>query len=356
MKQTRRLLALVVLVVMVFTMAACGSSSSSSSSTSDTSDDSSSAAVETVTLHMGGGLTTSSPQYAVLEQFKADVEEASGGSIIISLDLSGALGTDAEVIEGVMNGSVDMMHMADISIGSVITELGYVNLPYLFPTRSDAEEIYLFGWMGEAYRETMEENGIHVLGNLLEGDFRWLTNSVRSVQTPDDLTNLKIRVVETPMYVTFFQEIGTNPVGMSVSEVASALQQGVIDGQDNGPLNTYFYGFYEFQDYLTKTNHAYAANMMCINAETFASLTAEQQEILETCADTATTAMYEANVSAIEGFCEEMAEAGTELLDTTDELSEFMKEAAIVVWNDESITSTYDQDVMARIKEELAVS
>ena len=93
-------------------------------------------------------------------------------SIEISLDLSGALGSDREIIEGVMSGAVEMMHMADVSINTVITELGYTSLPYLFPTREDAEEIYLYGWMGEAYKATMEENGMHVLGDLLEGDFR----------------------------------------------------------------------------------------------------------------------------------------------------------------------------------------
>ncbi|MGN0713032.1 MAG: TRAP transporter substrate-binding protein, partial [Anaerovoracaceae bacterium] len=302
------------------------------------------------------GLTQQSPQYAVLQQFKADVEEASGGSIQISLDLSGALGSDREIIEGVMSGAVEMMHMADVSINTVITELGYTSLPYLFPSREDAENTYLFGWMGEAYRATMEENGMHVLGNLLEGDFRWITNSKHAVQTPDDLKNLKIRVIESPMWISFFQGIGTNPVGMSVNEVAAALQQNVIDGQDNGPLNTYFYGFYEFQPYLTKTNHGYAANLLTINKEIFESLTAEQQQILEDCADTATTNMYKANVDAIDGFCEEMAAAGTELLDATDELSAFMKEAAVAVWNDESIVGTYDQEVMEKIYSELAVS
>ena len=345
MKQTKKLLALLLALIMVFSMAACGGDEGSEEGT----------AGETVTLHMGGGLTQQSPQYAVLEQFKADVEEASGGSIEISLDLSGALGSDREIIEGVMSGAVEMMHMADISIGSVITELGYVNLPYLFPDRETAEEIYLYGWMGEAYKATMEENGMHVLGDLLEGDFRWMTNSKHAIQTPDDLANLKIRVVESPMYIEFFQGIGTNPVGMSVSEVASALQQKVIDGQDNGPLNTYFYGFYEFQPYLTKTNHAYAANMLTINAEVFNSLTEEQQQILEEYGQIATEDMYTANVEAIDGFCEEMAEAGTELLETTDELSAFMKEVAVDVWNNEEITGTYDQDVMSRIKEELAV-
>jgi len=338
MKQTKKILAVLLTLALVFSMAACGSS-----------DDGGEA--EAVTLHMGGGLTQQSPQYAVLQQFKADVEEASGGSIEISLDLSGALGSDREIIEGVMSGAVEMMHMADVSINTVITELGYTSLPYLFPTREAAEDIYLFGWMGEMYRATMEENGMLVLGNLLEGDFRWITNSVNEVKSPDDLKNLKLRVIESPMWIAFFQGIGTNPVGMSVNEVASALQQNVIDGQDNGPLNTYFYGFYEFQPYQTKSNHGYAANMLTINKDVYDALTDEQKAIIDECADVATTNMYKANVDAIDGFCEEMTAAGSTIIDATDELSAFMKEAAQAVWENQDIVGTYDQEAMARINE-----
>ena len=347
MKKTKNLIALLMVFALAFACFSCGEKEDGSSGSSETE--------KTVTIHMGGGLTKQSPQYPVLEEFKKDVEEQSGGTIQISLDLSGALGSDREVIEGVMGGSIQMMHMADISIGSVITKLGYVNLPYLFPTREDAEKIYLYGWMGEAYKKTMEENGMKVLGQLLEGDFRWMTNSKHAIQTPADLKGLKIRVVETPMYVSFFQEIGTNPVGMSVSEVASALQQGVIDGQDNGPLNTYFYGFYEFQKYLTKTNHAYAANMLVINKALFESMSENQQKILTDCADKYTAKMYEAQLAAIDGFCDEMAEAGTELLDSTEELDSFLKDAAVKVWDDEEITGVYDQEVMKKIREELGV-
>jgi len=338
MKQTKKILAVLLTLALVFSMAACGSS-----------DDGGEA--EAVTLHMGGGLTQQSPQYAVLQQFKADVEEASGGSIEISLDLSGALGSDREIIEGVMSGAVEMMHMADVSINTVITELGYTSLPYLFPTREAAEDIYLFGWMGEMYRATMEENGMLVLGNLLEGDFRWITNSVNEVKAPEDLKNLKLRVIESPMWIAFFQGIGTNPVGMSVNEVASALQQNVIDGQDNGPLNTYFYGFYEFQPYQTKSNHGYAANMLTINKDVYDALTDEQKAIIDECADVATTNMYKANVDAIDGFCEEMTAAGSTIIDATDELSAFMKEAAQAVWENQDIVGTYDQEAMARINE-----
>ena len=110
---------------MIFALTACGSSDSG---------DGGDSGEKTVTLHMGGGLTSSSPQYDQWVAFADAVKERSNGTLNISLDLSGALGSDREVIEGVMNGSIEMMHMADGSIATVITETGYVALPFLLPS------------------------------------------------------------------------------------------------------------------------------------------------------------------------------------------------------------------------------
>ena len=162
MKTTKRIFALLLATVMIFALTACGSSDSG---------DGGDSGEKTVTLHMGGGgLTSSSPQYDQWVAFADAVKERSNGTLNISLDLSGALGSDREVIEGVMNGSIEMMHMADGSIATVITETGYVALPFLFPTREAAEEYYFNGELGRIYKEILAENNITVLGNLIEGD------------------------------------------------------------------------------------------------------------------------------------------------------------------------------------------
>ena len=175
MKTTKRIFALLLATVMIFALTACGSSDSG---------DGGDSGEKTVTLHMGGGLTSSSPQYDQWVAFADAVKERSNGTLNISLDLSGALGSDREVIEGVMNGSIEMMHMADGSIATVITETGYVALPFLFPTREAAEEYYFNGELGRIYKEILAENNITVLGNLIEGDPRWISNSIREITKP----------------------------------------------------------------------------------------------------------------------------------------------------------------------------
>ena len=351
----KKVMAFVLAAMMALSLAACGSgnagstSAAAGSSAAASSSAASSDMGQSVTLHMGGGLTQQSPQYESWQEFAKAVNEQSNGTINISLDLSGALGSDREIIEGVMNGSIEMMHMSDGSCATVITETGFVALPFLFPSRADAEKTYFNGELGTIYRDIMEKNNIVILGNLIEGDPRWISNSVREIQAPNDLKNLKIRVMDNPMWISYFTKLGCNPVAMSVSEVAAALQQGVIDGQDNGPLNTYFYGFYDFQKYMTKTNHGYAANYICINKDVFNSLSAKQQEILKSCADQYSAQAYQVQCSKVDSLCDEMEKAGMHIVDSTPELETFLKNAAAEIWADTSLTSKYNQDAMTYI-------
>lgn len=358
----KKLIALTLALATALTLAACGGGTSGGSGTTSGNTGGSSAGGSTsavdwgksVTLHMGGGLTSSSPQYASWQEFAEAVNERSEGTLTISLDLSGALGSDREVIEGVMNGSIEMMHMADGSVATVIDETGFVALPFLFPTREAAETNYFNGELGTIYREIMDRNGIQILGNIIEGDPRWISNSIREIQKPEDLSGLKIRVMDNPMWIAYFTKLGCNPVAMSVSEVAAALQQKVIDGQDNGPMNTYFYGFYDFQSYMTKTNHGYAANYISINKDVFDALSPAQQEVLTACADEFSAKAYEAQCAAVDSLCEEMEAAGMHIVESTPELESFLRAAAAEVWADDSITGIYNEDAMKFINENLA--
>lgn len=346
MKMTRKLIALLLATAMIFALAACGSK--------DDTAPNNDGEEKTVTLHVGGGQTSSSPQYASWMAFADAVKERSNGTVNISMDLSGALGSDREVIEGVMNGSIEMMLMADGSLATVITEAGYVALPFLFPTRETAEEHYFNGELGTIFSDILAKNNITLLGNLIEGDPRWISNSIREITKPEDLAGLKIRVMDNPMWISYFTKLGCNPVAMSVSEVAAALQQKVIDGQDNGPMNTYFYGFYEFQNYMTKTNHGYAANFICINTDVFNSLSENQQKILMECAEEYSAKAYASQIEKTEGIVQEMEDAGMHTIECTPELEDFLRAAAAEIWNDESLTSTYNADAMEYIRNNLA--
>ena len=100
---------------------------------------------------------------------------------------------------------------------------------------------------------------------------------------------------------------------------------------------------------MTKTNHGYAANYICINKDVFNSLSAKQQEILKSCADQYSAQAYQVQCSKVDSLCDEMEKAGMHIVDSTPELETFLKNAAAEIWADTSLTSKYNQDAMTYI-------
>ncbi|MDR2780286.1 MAG: TRAP transporter substrate-binding protein DctP, partial [Synergistaceae bacterium] len=114
-----------------------------------------------------------------------------------------------------------------------------------------------------------------------ERGFRNLTNNKRSVAKPEDMKDLKIRVMQNPIYIDSFTALGANAVPMAWTEALTALQQGTIDGQEN-PLNVIAaYNINESNKYLSITRHAYAPNIIAMSMKTWNKLTPEQQTIVQ---------------------------------------------------------------------------
>ncbi len=126
------------------------------------------------------------------------------------------------------------------------------------------------------YAERLEAKGITYLGSFHNG-FRQITNSKREVRTPEDVKRLKIRVPGSEVYMKFFKTLGADPVAMSWSEVFTAIQQGTIDGQENGICITDSAKMDEVQDYLTMWNYSYENDLFVANTEIWESLERKNQ-------------------------------------------------------------------------------
>lgn len=337
-------------VMMMSLLAGCGGSKPDSADANDAGD----GTAAPVELHLAGSIATTHPMWDVLQEFAAAVAEQSGGSIEIVLDLNGVMGSDREMTEALMNGSLAFAMISDMGMTGAIPEIGYLNLPYLFEDITQQEELYFYGWMGEMLEETLANYDIKLCGSVFACDFRGFTNSKHTVVNPEDMVGLKIRVPENQMYVKFFELLGTQPTAMAITELASALQQKVIDGQDNGPIVTTSYNFQEFNKYITKTNHAGTGMALVGSQQIWDTLSAEQQELLDKLFDEYTVKGNEATLDYIEEAYEIMEAAGCEISEPSDALKEAFKEAASQVWNDTSITEKFTPAAMERILKELA--
>ena len=162
---------------------------------------------------------------------------------------------------------------------AVIDEkLSIATIPWVFDNYSEARQVidesgYKF------YEERLAEKGITYLGSFHNG-FRQISNSKREVRTPKDVQGLKIRVPGSEVYMNFFKALGADPIAMSWSEVFTAIQQGTIDGQENGVSITDSAKMDEIQEYMTLWNYTYENDLFVANTEIWNSLEEKTRELL----------------------------------------------------------------------------
>lgn len=205
------------------------------------------------------------------------VEERSGGRIKVEHYPAGQLGADRDIQEGVQLGTIE----AGISSSPVALINDYFKLldaPYLFVSREHVTAV-LDGELGQKMAQPLEEVGIKHLG-YWENGFRQITNNVRPINKPEDLAGIKLRTPENPVRMTTFKTLGANPVPMSFKEVFGALQQGVIDGQENPLATIYQASLQEVQKYLSLTGHVYSPTHLLMNKDLFDSMPEDLQAIL----------------------------------------------------------------------------
>jgi len=297
--------------------------------------------------------STATPQHSysrVAPSMIAEVEKASGGQIKLTATFGGIHGSEREMSEALQLGNLKMGWVSDIGMGSVVSNIAYVNLPYLLPTYEMVDKYYFNGFLGEELQKRLLAKGIRLLG-WLENDYRDLTNSRRPITKSDDLKGLKIRVPEFPMLLSFFRKIGANPTPMAVTELLTGLQQSTIDGQDNGVILTYSFGFYQAQKYFTMTHHSYSGGGIVVSEKFWKTLTPEQQKILSAAARTAGDKQRAMNRGDVAGFKKKMEEAGIQFGELTPETRAAFKKAASEVWKENH--EKFGKELMDRIQKEL---
>jgi tripartite ATP-independent transporter DctP family solute receptor len=184
----------------------------------------------------------------------------------------------------------------------------------------------------------------------LELGVRNVTNNVRPVATPEDLEGVKLRTMKVPAHVATFETLGANPTPMNFGEVYSALQQGVIDGQENPLAIITSQRFYEVQKYLSTTAHVFAVYMPVISKPFFEGLSAEHQQLVRE--SMAAARSYQAELVAAEDTAqlEEIRAAGVEVLELTAQQRQAFAdktESVRLQYREEVGTEAYDAWVAA---------
>lgn len=344
-KQVKKLVALILVMAFAFAVVGCGGGDKQPAQDAEKDK----APAEVITLHWAA---TSSPEHSyatVSEDFIKAVKDKTDGTVIISPEFAGVHGGERQVTEAVMRGDMDLEMTSDVGLAALFPDLGFTQLPFLFKDYADVDARYLNGWMGEVIEKRLAERGIIVLG-WGENDYRALTNSKHPISGAKDLEGLKIRVPEIPMYIEFFKQLGALPTPMAVTELPTALQQKTIDGQDNGAILTWSYGYYQFQPYMTKLQHIYSGTVLIISEKTWNKLSADQQKVLAEEGAKYTNAQKERNRADVAEFYKNMEAKGTQIIEPGADLVARAQEIGKNIMNDPKNDELYGKDVMDRLK------
>ncbi len=234
------------------------------------------------TIRFAGNQPDGHPLTMLQYKFKELTEKYSNGQIEVKVYIANQLGGITEVNEAVRDGSLTMgMSSVTYIAGNYNKKFSITNLPYLVD-RSNISVLYslMDGAVGQKLSNELKTNNLKVVGYYQLG-FRNVTNRKRPVDSPDDLKGLKIRLQPNKVHIRSFEAFGANPVSMDWAEVYSAMQQGVIDGQENPIDIIYMNKFYEVQKFCTLTGHFFDIGAVFMNLDFYNSLPKKMQDVVQ---------------------------------------------------------------------------
>lgn len=233
---------------------------------------------QTITLKLAHMVSTSAHYHIGSLELSRLIQERTKGTVKIDIFPAGQLGKgERELVEGLQIGTIDLVVTSTGPIGGFVPQMLVVDLPFLFRDNSHVDKV-LDGPIGESLLNELLKAGIKGLA-FWENGFRNLTNNKRPINRPEDVKGLKIRTMENEVHMDAFRNLGADPTPMAWGEVYTALQQGVIDGQENpiGIIRTH--KIYEVNKHLALTGHVYSPALLLINEKKFKGFSPELQKI-----------------------------------------------------------------------------
>jgi tripartite ATP-independent transporter DctP family solute receptor len=231
-----------------------------------------------VEIKVGHVLNSDHAWHTNLEGFAEDVKEATEGRVVVKLYPGAQLGNEKDMIEGLMLKTIDAGLIGGGSFQSIDPKFGIEALPYAWKDHQAAYDA-MDGEIGDMLFNILESNGIKGL-SWWENGFRHITNNNGPVVVPKDMEGMKIRVTPDKMRLDTFNTLGASPMPINFGELYSALQQGVVDAQENPLAIIYSSAFYEVQDYLSLSGHIWGSALLCVNSSVWNSISEEDQAVV----------------------------------------------------------------------------
>lgn len=304
----------------------------------------------TLTTIEGAGLSS---EHTVAEVFKRIVEERTHGQILVKLYPDSQLGDEREQWQSMQEGILHMSTSSCEPLAGFVPEWMAFSIPYL----TDSEEVLLKvldGPVGQEMKQlVLQKIGVRILGWSFLG-YRNFTTAKKEIHSPADMKGLKIRVTQSPEKVKMVEALGAQAVPISWSELYTALQQGVVDGQENPFSMIEQAKLYEVQKYLVADGHTLGVLPISISEKTFQSLTPDQRRIIQDAALKAITVFRAQLYLGNTLWVEDLKKKGmTVYMPSLEELGQFrsLAQQAVVPYIREQIGDAWVDKVLKAVQD-----
>jgi TRAP-type transport system periplasmic protein len=285
-----------------------------------------------------------------LQRFAEILQSKSGGKLSIRLFPGGQLGGDLQTVSALQGGTLDMTVLNTGVLAGIDKNTAVLDFPYLFNNEKEADAV-VDGPVGKKLHERLAAKGLIGLG-YFENGFRQLTNSRRPVTKLEDFQGLKLRVLQLPLFIEVFKELGTNPVPLPFPELYTALEQKVVDGQENPPNTIYFGKLHEVQKYVSLTKHVFNPQSVLISKRTWDRLSADEKKLIEEAAKEAALHQRQLSREQSKKSLDAIKAAGAEINEVSpQEIERIRQKIKPVV---DKFAKELDQEIVQQVSAEVA--
>jgi len=281
----------------------------------------------TVKLTLGHGAAAGNPRHEASVKFAETVKAKSGGRIEVTVAPSGQLGDDAAMVTALRTGALDMSANSQGALANTVPEYAAFGMPFLFADLAQAWKL-MDGPVGKELAARSAEKGLVVLGYWDNG-IRHMSNSKRPFLKAEDLKGMKMRTPPDSVTVDIMQSLGAEAQQIKFAELYVALQQGVVDGQENPLMNIHASKLYEVQKYISLTGHKYEMTPFLMGKRTWDRLSDADRKVVQEAAAEATALQRRLSQESDDKLVADLKAKGVQI-DNVDKAS-FQRATASVV-------------------------
>lgn len=218
------------------------------------------------------------PMHKAALAFAEYVDKQTGGEIKIEVFPLGQLGNERSMLEQVQFGTLDMMDCTTAVMSNLIPQVGLLDLFFLFPSKDVAYKVLADPEFKVVMDDLLPTKGVMPIG-YAENEMRDFNVRDKTIIAPEQMKGVRVRVMDSPVFLESFRALGANPVGIPFPELYTALQQGAVDMQENPIPTSVMMKFTEVAKHLTHSGHSLTCLYKVVSLPVWESLTPAQQKI-----------------------------------------------------------------------------